>query len=686
MTKVNRLVFSIVCFIVVFPLFLTAYTDAELVQTFQDQDGNSIDRVLVPGRPPADYRVPAVELPEPGSREGIKILSHMPAFNWCYGCSATSAAMIAGYYDNHGYDNMYSGPANGGIVPMDNSVWGYGECPLSATHQGFDGLTARGHVDDYWYNYDSTIDPYYGHWTQHGYADCTADFMGTNQYQNYGNTDGLTMFYYYSNGNRLYDYSGCEPSDKDGCHGLREFFESRGYSMGSYANYNQYIYGHNGNTAGFTFSNFMEEIDAGRPVLIHITGHTMVGFGYNETEELVYIHDTWDHDNHTMTWGGQYCGSQHIAVSAFILDPIPGIVEPDVPGNTMIETQGGNIVLSWDDSGADAYHVYASERIDFSSPILMTNQGTFSSNGGRISWTTSAAISERLFFRVTAENLEGIQEDFVYVPAGSFQMGRTGVAVPVHTVNLDAFYVGKCEVTHQQVIDVYNWAYQHGYISCSTSTVTNTQGIQKELLDLNDSSCAIDWSGGQLVFNDNSYVSSTQCPCIRITWYGALAYCNFLSLYEGLTPCYNMSNWSCNWNANGYRLPTEAEWEYSARGATNNPDYTYAGNNNINYVAWYSSNSSSQTHPVGQLLENGIGTFDQSGNVYEWVWDWWSSDYYSNSPTNNPTGPSSGTQRIVRGGCWEFNSSNCDVAYRNSRGEPEYSERKVGFRIVRNAE
>lgn len=83
---------------------------------------------------------------------------------------------------------------------MTNSVWGSGECPLSATHQGDDGLTEKGHVDDCWYAYLSSIDPYYGNWLEHGYADCTADYMGTNQYHNWQNVDGSTMFYFYTSG------------------------------------------------------------------------------------------------------------------------------------------------------------------------------------------------------------------------------------------------------------------------------------------------------------------------------------------------------------------------------------------------------------------------------------------------------------------------------------------------------
>lgn len=183
-----------------------------LVNTFVDEDGNEIDVIIVPGRPP-EIKAAAIEVPEPHIQMGINALTNVPAFDWSYGCSATSAAMLFGHYDLTGYSNMYVGPTNGGACPLDNSTWGAGECPLSATHMGYDDLGTKGHVDDYWYSYGSELDPYYDSippWTQHTYADCTADFMGTNQYQNWNCVDGATRFYYDPSGDPLYDYSLCE--------------------------------------------------------------------------------------------------------------------------------------------------------------------------------------------------------------------------------------------------------------------------------------------------------------------------------------------------------------------------------------------------------------------------------------------------------------------------------------------
>jgi len=310
-----------------------------LVRTFVDEQGRQLDEIIVPGRPP-EIKAPVAAVPEPYPAMGINTLSNVPAFDWSYGCSATSAAMMAGYYDNHNYTNMYAGPTNGGVCPMNNSVWGPGingsaaECPLSATHQGKDGLTTKGHVDDYWSSYGSKIDPYYGNWTEHTYANCTADYMGTNQYHNWNNTDGSTRFYFWPNGAPLYDYTGCEPAQRDGCHGVKLFVESRGYSV--VTNFNQYIYGYNNNTLGFNFSDFQSEIDAGRPVLIQVKGHTMLGYGYNTTGQVIYIHDTWDYSDHQMPWGGTYSGMQHYAVTVIQLDPptAPSVTTNDASGIT----------------------------------------------------------------------------------------------------------------------------------------------------------------------------------------------------------------------------------------------------------------------------------------------------------------------------------------------------------------
>jgi len=249
-----------------------------------------------PGLPPPVLPA-SVRTPTPNPAAGTNTLANVPAYDWCYGCSATSAAMMMGYYDQSSHPNMYAGPANGGVCPLDNSAaWAAGESPLSATHLGYDGLAVKGHADDYWVSYlSAAADPYItGAWTQHTWADCTGDYMGTNQ-SAWHNTDGSTTFFYYTSwGGPLYDYTGHEPSAvKDGAHGMRAFVQARGYTVAANRVFNQLVYPNpiKSNTFGFTFDDYKNEIDKGRPVLIQVEGHTMLGVGYNDPD-TVYLHDT----------------------------------------------------------------------------------------------------------------------------------------------------------------------------------------------------------------------------------------------------------------------------------------------------------------------------------------------------------------------------------------------------------
>jgi uncharacterized repeat protein (TIGR02543 family) len=253
-----------------------------------------------------------------------------------------------------------------------------------------------------------------------------------------------------------------------------------------------------------------------------------------------------------------------------------------------------------------------------------------------------------------------LSPEMIRVPGGSFEMGSDDLrdlsARPRRRVTVSEFYMAKYLITQAQYVAVT------GY------------------------------NPSEFVYNQEAF----NCPVEYISWFDALEFCNKLSVIEGLTPVYTISNRtpasgypitdaeiSVNWSASGYRLPTEAEWEYAAKGGPGlGPYYTFSGSNDADAVAWYNFGSASlpTTHPVGRKQANGLGIFDMSGNVWEWCWDWF--DDYPERPETNPRGPDSGSGRVKRGGCWSLSTNVIRVAYRNFY-IPSLSHSLLGIRLVR---
>jgi formylglycine-generating enzyme required for sulfatase activity len=248
-------------------------------------------------------------------------------------------------------------------------------------------------------------------------------------------------------------------------------------------------------------------------------------------------------------------------------------------------------------------------------------------------------------------------ENMIFVEGGIFQMGdRIGNGgteeLPLHQVTLDDFFIGKYEVTQ--------FEYE------SVTGENPPQEYENEYGEL--------------------YPVGDDYPVFFVTWYDAIEFCNLLSVQEGLNPCYNVSSGECDFSANGYRLATEAEWEYAARGGIYEADnYQCSGttDNLIDY-AWFSENNNPlHTKPVGQKLPNQLGIFDMSGNAYEWCNDWFGN--YSSEDQTNPVGPDNGSQKVRRGGGWSSSYSDCRVAHRYE-GNPDYGNSGITIRLVRNVE
>jgi formylglycine-generating enzyme required for sulfatase activity len=261
-------------------------------------------------------------------------------------------------------------------------------------------------------------------------------------------------------------------------------------------------------------------------------------------------------------------------------------------------------------------------------------------------------VSSLLFVQ---ENNKQHKDEFALVDGGSFMMGSEDgedSEQPVHKVTLNSFYIGKYEVT---------------------------QG---------------EWQS--LMGDDTPYKKlGPNYPVHHIDFYSALAYCNKKSINEGLTPCYSIdgktnieeaNTWGsslpeCNFEANGYRLPTEAEWEYAARGGKLSKGFTFSGSDEVDVVAWYDKNTDQNLKPVGTKKPNELGIYDMSGNVDEMCWDNFDDEFYEESPEINPKNTDD-YQQVIRGGSFFYGPGNCYV-YRRMVDETTNYIQIIGLRIVK---
>lgn len=191
-----------------------------------------------------------------------------------------------------------------------------------------------------------------------------------------------------------------------------------------------------------------------------------------------------------------------------------------------------------------------------------------------------------------------------------------------------------------------------------------------------------DWN--QVMDYNPSYFKDNELPVESVGWYEAVLFCNQKSQKDGLQTCYaiNGEHVECHFKANGYRLPTEAEWEFAARGGVKSKGCRYAGSDLLDEVAWYAKNAGKTTHPRGQKLPNELGLYDMCGNVFEWCWDWF--DTFDCDYLDNPTGPVDGKMKVVRGNNWVNGESTSNLTRRVHRG-PYCTTHHQGFRIAHTA-
>ncbi|MDY0150769.1 MAG: SUMF1/EgtB/PvdO family nonheme iron enzyme [Candidatus Cloacimonas sp.] len=324
------------------------------------------------------------------------------------------------------------------------------------------------------------------------------------------------------------------------------------------------------------------------------------------------------------------------------------------PGNGNYE-QGTSITLSCATAGAQIrYTINSSEPNLLSSlyqqPITINNSGLIivQARSFKQNCIPSPTVTNFYFFAHPVQEMS-------YVEGGNVSTGNS-------EVSLSSFYMDKCEVSQTDYYDVM------GSIP------------------------------------DVTLPCKGNYPVYYVSWFDAIAYCNKRSLLENKAAPYaynnmggdpefwptgwnlndaNHSNISCNWNADGYRLPTEMEWMFAARGGTLGHNYQYCGSDSIYAVAWYAGNSGYTVHQVATKEPNELGINDLSGNLSEWCWDIFAN--YPSGLQSNPHGASSGSQRVFRGGAWNSPAAMCQVDARNSALPSLNTAASIGFRCVRPA-
>ncbi len=348
------------------------------------------------------------------------------------------------------------------------------------------------------------------------------------------------------------------------------------------------------------------------------------------------------------------------------------------PGATAV-----TVTLQISNDGGATFAVPSTSVTGDIGPGIMPGPGRVLTWNAGVDWNQQ--VSSQMRFRLTVDDGLTAPSGFALVPAGVFQMGDAvdSLAIaPVHMVAVGAYYVQLTETTKAQWDTVYGWAVANGYL-----------------------------------FDNPGLGKATGHPVHNVNWYDMVKWCNARSQMDGLVPAYytdgsqsviyktgqvNLTNAMVKWTANGYRLPTEAEWEKAARGGQTGLRFPWGSESTHSWANYYSvvgypydpsptrtfhpdyqTGGFPYTSPVGSFPANGYGLHDVCGNVFEWCWDWLGP--YPTAPGPDTRGPTSGTARVLRGGGWDHGSSYARCAFRNNEIGPDSRDQIIGFRVVRTA-
>lgn len=358
--------------------------------------------------------------------------------------------------------------------------------------------------------------------------------------------------------------------------------------------------------------------------------------------------------------------SATLIVLFFLLFPL-SVISQRVDNLRFEKDSSGLVHIYYDLSGDKPYYVVENVYYIVDNgqrwrryPIKSLSRGFFRQQPGKqkeIIWNASAEgkrVTEDTYFSIDIHDDKDIV--MAFVEGGTFQMGSNNGydnEKPPHTVTVHDFYIGKYEITTIQFCRFLN------EIDCpGDGCFDDLEYGYVEYIDMDDDECQLYYTGGGgKKFRTKLGFSSD--PVILVSWYGANAFARWA---EGC-------------------LPTEAEWEFAARGGNKSKGYHYSGSNNIDEVARYHENSNSFS--TGRMQKpNELDIYDMSGNAMEWCNDWYDAHYYSVSPANNPQGPAEGKFRVLRGGAWPSHAKGCRVTFR-FRAMPALMDSYAGFRIVR---